>query len=469
MLDRCDGPVGQTHQLLGHSLNPSGDQRHLGCVVTDSSFGHISNSHVGLVKHVWVGMKTKQVARIIDSGLGNQVIEIALSARGINPLLGSAFCSITIVVDSSGISGNNDKTIVTVLFNCADQRPESVLLVYQDRSSVVANNKSDLVVQPCLNNIAVVKTCDSRGHQTVGRIAGSLINTHLLHPRAIEVNLATGILVGGIVQLQMCESVRKVGEVVEVVFVQEPRSKVVQLGTRLRPRVVSVNELVRPFVGACTEGLHKFQWRVGRRCIINRCVWVANTTRVRFGNGFDNIAVTVVGKLQPKVGTLRETGVDTVLPVNVSFEIRSSDLELLLARHGVVETSGQLNVINLSIEVDLALANEDTASHPVNMSVLKESSSLGPVMSPTEEPNELLAAIGESVDDTGNGIRGVATARAKFGNLFGDSRVGDGGRVMVDALGREAGISALLISIVHQVKLMPLTSSSWLKGTAKCP
>lgn len=89
--------------------------------------------------------------------------------------------------------------------------------------------------------------------------------------------------------------------------------------------------------------------------------------------------------------------------------------------------------------MNLALAEEDTAGDPVDVSVLEEVGGLGPVGSPADEPDKLLATL-EGVDDTSDSVLSIITTRAKLGDLLGVG-VGDGGRVMPDALGREASVA----------------------------
>jgi DNA replication protein DnaD len=54
----------------------------------------------------------------------------------------------------------------------------------------------------------------------------------------------------------------------------------------------------------------------------------------------------------------------------MGVKVTSADLELLTS--WIVKFSGELDVINLAVQVNLALAKEKTSSHPVDMSMLKE-------------------------------------------------------------------------------------------------
>ena len=101
--------------------------------------------------------------------------------------------------------------------------------------------------------------------------------------------------------------------------------------------------------------------------------------------------------------------------------------------------------------MDLALAQEDTSCHPVDVGVLEEGSGLGPIVRPTEEPDELLATIIELVDDGSDRVRGVATAWSKLCNLLGDGCVGDGGRVMVDTLCRKGSASIRHVNFMLKI------------------
>jgi hypothetical protein len=144
-----------------------------------------------------------------------------------------------------------------------------------------------------------------------------------------------------------------------------------------------------------------------------------------------------VSHLKPIVGSSRETGVEAGLPGDMTLQIISADLELLTS--GKVQAGGELDIVDLGAQVNLALAEEDTAGDPVDVSVLEEVGGLGPVGSPADEPDKLLATL-EGVDDTGDSVLSIITTRAKLGDLLGVG-VGDGGRVMPDALGREASVA----------------------------
>lgn len=73
-----------------------------------------------------------------------------------------------VVVDVGSPAGNDGCSSVSVGSDGADEWPELVLLVHQDRTRVVTNNVLDTVVEPCLDSITVVHTSDRRRDDTVG-------------------------------------------------------------------------------------------------------------------------------------------------------------------------------------------------------------------------------------------------------------------------------------------------------------
>src|SRR4051794_10709163 len=96
------------------------------------------------------------------NGVFQQVVEVATSGRGIDPLSQCAAGRIAVVVDGGGPSGNDDEAGVAVVGDSGDLGPELALRVSQDGACVVANNIQDVIVHPCLDHIAIVQAGDVR-------------------------------------------------------------------------------------------------------------------------------------------------------------------------------------------------------------------------------------------------------------------------------------------------------------------
>lgn len=112
--------------------------------------------------------------------------------------------------------------------------------------------------------------------------------------------------------------------------------------------------------------------RVGKVLVVNSLRRVANILGAFDGRSIDEITVAVVSQLEPELGTGRETASKVILPQDVSLEIVDGDLDVL-ETGGEVRLGRQLHVVNLDAQVDLALAEEEAAGHPVDVRVLEES------------------------------------------------------------------------------------------------
>lgn len=119
-------------------------------------------------------------------------------------------------------------------------------------------------------------------------------------------------------------------------------------------------------------------------------------------------------------------------------KISRPETEALASRR--VHVGGKVNIVDLSAEVGLACTEEETASHPVDVSVLEEVGSGRPLSSPAAEPDHLLTT-SEVVDDSSGGVAGEGTTRSVLGNLPGGSAVDNLGRVVVHVLGAHGGTS----------------------------
>lgn len=69
---------------------------------TDGEGAHISRAHVGLVEHVRIGLQPEKVAGVDEFSILEEIVEVTAAARGVNPLLQSACCSVAVVVDGGG-------------------------------------------------------------------------------------------------------------------------------------------------------------------------------------------------------------------------------------------------------------------------------------------------------------------------------------------------------------------------------
>ena len=110
--------------------------------------------------HLRVPMQAHEVA---DSGIpriGHEVVKGTFASGGINSLLQRASRKITVVVNESSPSRHNIKSSIPVSCNGGGQRPETILLVSENRSRVVSDHVGDAIIHPPLNRICVMKTSD---------------------------------------------------------------------------------------------------------------------------------------------------------------------------------------------------------------------------------------------------------------------------------------------------------------------
>lgn len=81
-------------------------------------------------------------------------------------------------------------------------------------------------------------------------------------------------------------------------------------------------------------------------------------------------------------------------------------------------------------------------------SVLEEVGRDGPFRGPADEEGHLLAAL-KVVDDAGGGLGGPLARGLELGKLDGVVRVDDGGGVVPEAGGRDAGTAGMLVSMIR--------------------
>ena len=428
------GPVGKTDHLLGDSLNPDLKKRKLAADGTDGDLVDVAAAQVGLVEHVRVGVKSHQVTNVHATGVIKQVAEGSSAGGCVDPLLERARLSVAVVVDGGGPAGDDGQAGVAVGGDVGDGGPEGALGVAQDGARVVADDVADAVVKEGLDGVAVEQTGDGGRDQTGRGEHGRGAEADLVEPGLVEVDLLVGVAVGGVVKLLVREGVRDRGEGVEVVV--EPRGDVVQKSALQGPGVVHVGGL--PERDARAERLLEVQRRVGRGVVVDGLVRHAHAGACGLGDALDEVTVAVVAHLDEVVRARGQTRVDVGLPGGVRLEIGDADAEVVAGR--VVDLGLEAHVVDLGGQIDLALADEQTAGHPVDEAVLEVVGGQGPVGGPRGEPYHLLASA-KGVDDGrgGGGGEGAIGRRSKGGNGLGDGRVDDLGRVMPETLGAHAG------------------------------
>lgn len=198
VLERDQWPGYKSGELLGDGLGPGLDQRELLGNAVDGCHagGHVVQ--VGLVEHVGVVVETEEVTGVGILLESEECVPVSTSSRSVDPLLDCAGRQITlhcvsnylqtgegsthVVVDVGSPAGNNGGSSVTIISNGADERPELVLLVHQDRASVVTNYIFDTVVEPCLDSIAVVHASNRRWDDAVRAELVTGCDTDLLEP-----------------------------------------------------------------------------------------------------------------------------------------------------------------------------------------------------------------------------------------------------------------------------------------------
>ena len=98
-----------------------------------------------------------------------------------------------------------------------------------------------------------------------------------------------------------------------------------------------------------------------------------------------------MAKLDEVVRAGGHTAVDVLGPRDESLEICSTETESV-ALSWIVHVGGEVDVIDLGVEVELASAQKETTGHPVDVGVLQEVGSRRPLSRPGTEPNHLLTA-----------------------------------------------------------------------------
>jgi hypothetical protein len=120
----------------------------------------------------------------------------------------------------------------------------------------------------------------------------------------------------------------------------------------------------------------------------------------------------------------------------VLVEVRRPEAEVLVRRG--VHGSGKVDIVNLSAQVGLTSAKEETTGHPVNVRVLQEVGSRRPLSSPAVEPDHLLATC-KVVDDSSSGVSGKGATRTILGDLPSGGRIDNLGRVVEHVLSAHGG------------------------------
>jgi hypothetical protein len=394
------------------------------------------------VEHVGVrleGQKITHDSLLLDT---EKLVEVASACRSILPLLEVACVGVAVVVDTSSVARDDSNTVITITINVCDQRPVGVIRVPGHRTGVITDSVVKTSIQPGLESISVVETSDLRGHKTLARIVASLINTNLLQPVLIELNLAISISIGDVILVEMGKCVRDVAELIAVGRDGEPLGKRI---TRAEGAVGLPLILLGPGWPLVDAGVDRFLDLMGRvRQVLVVDSFLGNTDQVTSGakGSVHDVAVTIVGHLQSEARARRKTSGEILLPGDVMLDIGHSNLGL--DGRGLVHASGQHDVVNLSEDMSLALAEEETSGHPVDVAMLKVAGGQRPFRSPAQEPDELFTTA-EVVDDSSDGTIDEAAACAKLGNDLGSSGVGNGSGNVVKTLGSDTGVAETLL------------------------
>lgn len=435
VLEGDDGPVGEAGHLLGDGLGPGHEEGHLGRLGADGHGGPVRRPHICLVEHVGVGLQAEEVAGVVCLCECQQVSEVALAGGRVDPLLGGALGGVAVIVDSRGVPGDDSQASVAVALNSRGKRVVLALGVPEDRAGVVADNAGEARVHPSLDNVAVVHSGNCGRNEALGREGGGLGDAELLHPGLVELDLALGVVVRGVVELHVRESVRHVHEGVELGGRAEPLGEGVALGAGEGPRVGS--ELGGPAVGAGTEGLLVLERGGGGIVVLDGVV--GNAGGVVDGGCVLDVPVAVVAELDLEAGAGGQPFVEVSHPCDVGVQVGRGDL--VRGPSGVVHVGLELDIVDLGAHVRLALAQEDAAGHPVDVGVLEVVGGGRPRGRPAGKPDKLLAAAGELVHDGSNRVGRVAAAGAELGNLRRGRGVGDDGRVVPQTLAGDAGVA----------------------------
>lgn len=426
---RNHGPGGQAGELLYNGLDPGLEQGQLASLAAHGDDRLVDAAQVGLVEHVRIGL---EVQKDLNVGRADKVNVLGVGAAQVGDLL--------VLVQDAGRGGavkvhlgresrHNPEASIAIGLDGALQRPVLADGVAEEGTGVVTNNVLDAVVHPGTDSVTVVQTGNGRGNDSVSSESGSLVNAHLSHPGLVELDLASSIVVCGVVQGFVCKGVGDVAKGVEVVGVAEPVGKRVKLAAGVAPAVLDI--LGRPNISASANGLDKFNSSVNLVRVLNSILGVAELLSLALVSSGFNVAVTVVAELEAEVRASRHAGENVLLPCDMDVKVLGVNLKLLVLglKHGCVE----LQVVDLGAEVQLALANKQTASHPVDVGVLQVARSKGPLGSKGSEPDEGLAVV-DLVDDGADGSGVDATSRLKHGPGSSGGSVCDLGLVVVQTV-----------------------------------
>lgn len=436
MLERDNRPVGQAVHFLGNGLDPANNDGKGASLGSQSALRHVDPSKVSLVEHVGIGLQVEEVRQVDCASVVKQVGKGAGAVRDELPLLQHTLLTITVVVDGGGITGDDPDAFAAVSLSRGGERPVLALSVAQNRAGVVADNQADSVLGPSTDNVTVMKTGDGGRNEALGRPALGLINAGLLEPGLIEVDFAGGIVECSVVELVVREGVRNVGKCVSVGRVHKPQGKVIKVGTRLGPVVSS--EFRGPNIRTSAKRLLKLELSVGRRDVVDCLLRDTDTSGLLLVGRGNDVTVAVVTHLQPKVGSAGQTRVEAALPLNMGLKIASTATEFLCL--GEEEAGAEVDVVNLDVEMGLALARECAASHPVEVRVLQVAGGQGPLRCKGQEEDHLLTAI-HLVNDTSNSALGEPVSRLKVSKSCGGVGCRDDSRVVVKVISRNQYIT----------------------------
>lgn len=431
-------PVNQADELLHLGLNPSLEDRGLLGHAIVGNWGQVTVAKVGLVEHVGVVVKAKEVTHgFALLGVQQGLEGAACCGRGIDPFLDGTVGRVTVVVDASSPAGIDLHAIESIAANIREIRPHIVLLVQERGASVITNTVRNSIVPPRAESIAVVQTRNRRGDDTVVSEILGLIDAGLLQPGLVEGDFLVDIRVGGIVLLEMCEGVRQMGELIPVGRIPNPFRKGVEFRASSSPAVIC--RIGGPKVGASSQRLLPLEFSVRRGVVLNSSSIAGIPTRVGRRGRF-NVAISVMAQFDKVVASRVHLGVNRRNPACNPLDVCDRNTEG--SATWLVDIALEKHVIDLGIEVDSTTSGIKAAGNPVNPGMLKIVRGSTPISIKANKESHLLPSI-KVVDDSSGGFPRISVS-SKFGNLFGGTRIGNAGSVMPKALSTDtsAGLQA---------------------------
>ena len=188
--------------------------------------------------------------------------------------------------------------------------------VPQRGSTRIANDIRDSIVHPSLDGITVMKTSDCWGNQSIGRELASR-EAGLAQPGLVERDFIVHVRVCCVVQCLMGKSVRKMSKSVPIGRNHKPRSQSILRCTYLGPNVALWSG--RPQVSTGTKRLLELERSVRWAFIVDHTGRLAKPI-INLDSPLD-VTVAIVGHLQEKRRTCRESTIQVGLPRNVRVQV----------------------------------------------------------------------------------------------------------------------------------------------------